>query len=198
MVAGVLLAMFWWLWELFKNARARRLLPSLVSLFFEDTDQFRRTQSPDVNGKKLVRTVYLIGVINNSPKTLHGVRCFVLSVEGYQGEQRRRPLQPLGVPRYAESIDIPRSTNGQPSAYFEFVADHTARDKPAEGTFGWLCVPYGDAMLPPIAHVEVALEGDGFTKPATFSVAKRKRGAETLSGEYIDVRLTPLTVKRIR
>ena len=157
MVAGVLLAIVWWVWERFKNERARRLLPSRVLLSFEDTDQFRRTESSEVNSQKLVRTVYLIGAINSSPMTLQGVRCFVLSVEGYQGDQRRRPLQPLGVPRYAESIDVRRSTNGQPSAYFEFVEDHTAPNKPADDTFAWLCVPYGDAMLPPIAHVEVAL-----------------------------------------
>jgi len=102
------------------------------------------------------------------------------------------------LPNFAERIDVPPSVNGHPSAYFEFVEDRTEPDNPAQDTWSWLCVKYGEAMLPVVGHVDVVLKGDGFSKPATFTVSRRNRRAETLSGEYFDVQLTPLTVKRVR
>ena len=182
----------------FVTVRERRLLPSKVSIVFEDSDQFRRYESvASESGPKLTRTVYLVGAINNTRATLHGVQCFVDSVEEYQGpETARRPLQPLGAAKYAERIDVPPSTNSRPSVYFQLVEDFT-RTKLAEDGWSWLCVQFGSAQLPFIAHVNISLEGDGFTKKARFSVSRRKRRAEELDGTYTDVQLTALTVRRL-
>ena len=148
--------------------------------------------------------MYVLGVVNNSRQTLHGVQCFVTGWDfqlaaDYQVPPKQ-PLQPVGQAKGSERVDVPPSTNGQPSAYFEFV-DHCAPTSSIDGANGnspGLCAIFGFGQLPTVSKIDVSLEGDGFSIPARFSVATRQRSAEMLGGEYHDVRFLPLTVKRLR
>lgn len=198
LVAALILGAFGWLAQQLWRRRAARLLPSQVSLVFDDSSaQFRRMEtvaaSPEV---RKVRTVYVLGVLNTSGTTLQGVQCFVLGVDEYAGLQERRPLRPVGLPPHAERLDVPPSTNNQPSAYFAFVEDVTDTGT-AEDGWAFLCVPFGESLLPFVAHINISLEGEGFVCEARFQVSKRKPGHFNDEQEWNEVEILPLTVTKL-
>lgn len=195
--AALVLGALGWFAQQFWIARAKRLLPSRVSLVFEETDQYRRSESVQGKHDTFVRTFYVIGVVNRSGSTLHGVQCFVTDWDFEMlpdpSLPRKHPLQPVGQPKGAERIDVPPSTNNQPSAYFELVdilARSTASD--SDGANPTLCSTYGLGSLPFNCTISASLEGDGFVLPALFSVATRIPRTDER-----DVQLIPLTVKRL-
>lgn len=193
--AALILGSLGWLAQRFWVQQAARQLPSSVAIVFDGSSaQFKRYDTVRSGELKQTRTVYVLGVTNRSGATLHGVQCFVLGVDEYSGIQERRPLQPVGLPAHAERIDVPPSTNNQPSAYFEFVETYSQE---ADGGWVWLCVPYGENQLPFIANVTVSLEGDGFQHEARFNVANRRFGYFDEQQEWHDVEMIPLTVTRL-
>src|SRR5687767_13358373 len=88
-----------WLGAVLLNRAIRRrsthLLPGQMSITFDPrSDQYRRFKTVESeNGKKFLRTFYVLGVLNESGTTQHGVHCFVTGVDEGPRFQEKVPLK---------------------------------------------------------------------------------------------------------
>ena len=172
-----------------------RLQKQIRLVFDGDSDQFRRTMPLRIMDAPVNRAFYVLGVINKSGRTIQGVHCFVTGIDELDPDVHRptkQPLQPVGLFKGAEQIDVPPSLNGQPSVYFELAEELTHQsDREPNGMPPDLCVAFGRRRLSFITTVSVALEGPGFSHSARYTIATRK-ARKTSSDQPTFI---PLTVR---